>query len=213
MTTRPIVILGNGGHARVVADICRAMEREVRGFLDHDAARRYGEPGVRVLGGDDLLDDRAFVATHEFVIGIAHQRVRFRLGAAVRAKGGVLTSVLHPSAVVAPDAKIGAGVVLVAGCVVNPGAVLGDLVIVNTGATVDHDCVLEDGVHVSPGAHLTGNVTCRTYAFVGAGAVVIPGRTIGARAVVGAGAIVISDVADNVTVVGCPARLIKNVGC
>jgi len=47
MTTRPIVILGNGGHARVVADICRAAEREVRGFLDHDAVRRDGEPGAR----------------------------------------------------------------------------------------------------------------------------------------------------------------------
>jgi len=206
---RPVVILGHGGHARVVADICRAAKREVRGFLDRQGVHE----SASVLGGDDLLDDRAFVESHEYVVGIADQRIRRRLAGLVRAKGGVLASVIHPSAVVAPAVAIGAGVVVVAGCVVNPGAVLGDLVIVNTGATVDHDCVLNEGVHVCPGAHLTGNVVCGEYAFLGAGAIVIPGRAIGAWAVVGAGAVVISDVTDGVTVVGCPARAIKNAGC
>jgi sugar O-acyltransferase (sialic acid O-acetyltransferase NeuD family) len=196
-----------------VADICRAAGREVRGFLDRQGAHGDPERLAGVLGGDELLDDRAFVVSHEFVVGVGHQRTRRRLAELVRAKGGILTSVIHPSAVVAPDVRIGAGVVVVAGCVVNPGAVLGDLVIVNTGATVDHDCLLSEGVHVCPGAHLTGSVTCREYACVGAGAVVIPGRTIGARAMVGAGAVVIADVGDDVTVAGCPARVIKNVGC
>lgn len=205
----PVVILGNGGHARVVADICRVSGRTVRGFIDRGGA----PPGEHVLGGDDLLDDRAFVDAHEFVIGIAHQRIRRRLAELVLAKGGTLTSVIHPSAVVAADVVVGRGVVLVAGCIVNPASVLGDLVIVNTGATVDHDSVLHKGVHVCPGAHLAGSVICGEYAFVGTGAIVVPNRTIGQRAIVGAGAIVIADVADDVTVVGAPARVVKNVGC
>jgi len=209
---RPIVILGNGGHARVVADICRVAGREVRGFLDRQRAV-VPVRGERILGGDELLDDPSFVARYDFVIGIAHQDVRRRLGGWLRAKGAVMTNAIHPSAVVASDVTMGVGVVLVAGSVVNPGAQLGDLVIVNTGATVDHDCRLGVGVHVGPGAHLTGSVVCGEYAFVGAGAVVIPGRTIGARTVVGAGAVVVSDIGSDVTVVGCPARVIKNVGC
>lgn len=205
MSVRPLVIIGNGGHARVVADICRAGGREVAGFLDRDVGAA-ATGGRVVLGGDEVLDAHGFASDHEFVIAIADQRIRRRLGELVRAKGGSLATVVHPAAVVASDVTIGAGVVIVAGAVVNPGVVLGDLVIVNTGATVDHDCRLAAGVHVGPGAHLTGGVVCGEDALVGAGAVVIPGRTIGARAVIGAGSVVLSDVADDVTVVGSPAR-------
>ena len=72
--------------------------------------------------------------------------------------------------------------------------------------TGDHDDVLEDGVNVRPGAHLAGYVTCREDAFVGIGASVIHEVTIGGRAIVCAGAVVIRDAADDVTVMGCPAR-------
>jgi maltose O-acetyltransferase len=50
---------------------------------------------------------------------------------------------------------------------------------------------------------------CGESVLVGTGAVVIPNLTIGARAVVGAGAVVVADVAAGVTVVGCPARVVK----
>lgn len=206
---KPLVILGSGGHGRVVADIARAMGRTVAGFLDANvpAGRVFG--GIKVLGGDPLLDDRAFIAQHEFIIAIAEQRARRRLATLVRERLGALVSLVHPSAVVAPDVRIGAGTVLVAGSVVNPGAILGDLVIVNTGATVDHDCVLNDGVHICPGAHLAGTVTCGEDACIGTGAVVIQNVRIGARTMVGAGAVVIADVPTDVTVVGCPARSIS----
>src|SRR5436309_363518 len=124
-------MFGNGGHARVVLDICRAVGREVHGILDRNAGRPEGVPPPQILGGDGMLEDAAFATSYEFVIAIAHQRIRRRLGDLVRSKGGVLATVVHPSAVVAPDVTIGRGVVVVAGSVINPGAVLGDLVIVN----------------------------------------------------------------------------------
>jgi sugar O-acyltransferase (sialic acid O-acetyltransferase NeuD family) len=206
---KPIVILGCGGHGRVVADVARACGRSVTGFLDTHTKQGQFVGGLKILGGDACLDDATFVAAHEFVVAIADQQGRRRLVTLVEEKHGVLATLVHPSAVIAPDVRIGDGTVVMAGSVVNPGAVLGSFVIVNTGATVDHDCQLADGVHIAPGAHLAGAVTCGVDAFVGLGALVIQGRRIGARAVVGAGAVVIADVPDGVTVVGCPAAVVR----
>jgi sugar O-acyltransferase (sialic acid O-acetyltransferase NeuD family) len=203
-----VVIIGSGGHARVVADACRAAGRKVRGFLDPGVVPGTCVGGISVLGGDELLDDPTFATSHEFLVGIGDQRTRRALAMLVREKGAILTTAVHPSAVVAPDVRVGDGTVIIAGSVVNPGAKLGEFVVVNTGATVDHDCILGDGVHVCPGAHLAGGVTCGEDTLVGTGAAVIPGLTIGARSVVGAGAVVICDIPGNVTVVGCPARIL-----
>ena len=207
--SKPIVILGTGGHARVVADVCRAANRSIAGFVD--SSRSKGEPvgfGT-VLGPDSLLADRAFARAHEFLIGIADVNARRRLARRIVDCGGELTTVIHPRAVVGTDVEIGAGTVLVACSVVNTGARIGEGVIINTAATVDHDVIIGDFVHVAPGAHLAGSVRCRDSAFVGLGALVIQGITLGAGCTVGAGAVVVTNVGEGETVVGCPARAIR----
>ena len=210
--TKPLVILCAGGHGRVVADAARVAGRRLAGFLDSEVRVGRVHEGATVLGGDGLLDDPVFVAGHDFIVATGVQALRRRLSLAVDAPGGWLASIAHPSAIVAASAEIGGGSFLAAGAIVNPGARLGRVVIVNTGATVDHDDVLEDGVQICTGAHLAGLVTCREDAFIGTGAAVIPGRSIGRRAIVGAGATVVHDLPDDVTAVGCPARVIKSVG-
>lgn len=202
---RPLVILGAGGHGRVVADAARAAAMDIAGFLD-DAC----EPGDKrgdwpVLGRDGRLDDAEFVSGHLFVVGIGDNAVRRERAKALAASGAEFATVCHPAATVAPDVRIGAGTVLFAGCVVNTGSVLGDFVVVNTRASVDHDAQIGDGVHVGPGAVLAGTVRCDAEAFVGSGAVVLPGISVGARALVGAGAVVTRDVLPDAQVVGVPA--------
>lgn len=48
-------------------------------------------------------------------------------------------------------------------------------------------------------------------AFIGLGAMIMPGVTVGKHAIVGAGAVVTKDVPDYATVVGAPARIIKQL--
>ena len=93
--------------------------------------------------------------------------------------------------------------------VVQPDAVIGDHVIVNTGATIDHDCTIGDYAHLAPGVHLSGSVHVGEGAFLGIGSVVIPGVKIGRWSTLGAGAVAIRDLADGVTAVGVPARVLK----
>ena len=201
-----MAILGAGGHARVVLDVCRAAAIPVSGFVDPATPKGASIDAVLVLGGDELLADPEFVARHACIPGVGDQSVRRRLCEIVLARGGLLGVARHPAATVAPSVTLGPGTAVMAGAIINPGARVGSFVIVNTAAVIEHDCVLSDGVQIGPAATLCGAVQCGEDAFIGAGAVLLPGRRIGARAIVGAAAVVTRDVPDGAKVVGNPAR-------
>lgn len=208
-----MVIWGAGGHATVVADIVRLNRRhEIVAFVDDSARGRTG-----LLLGLPVIHERQKLARIrrerpcEIIIAIGDCAVRLQLAEAARKMRFTLASAVHPRAIVASTAEIGAGTVIAAGAVVNPGALLGRNVIVNTCASVDHDCVLQDGVHICPGAHLAGNVTVGRGAWIGIGATVIEGIRIGEGSVIAAGAVVVSDIPDGVLAKGVPARVSRRV--
>ncbi|HAD88169.1 MAG TPA: sugar acetyltransferase [Rhodospirillaceae bacterium] len=207
--TRPLLIIGAGGHGTVVLDAARVAGLTVLGLADADPARR----GTRVLGAPVIGDDDDVLAQDPaevlLVLGIgstADTARRRSVYDKFKDREYSFATVRHPSAVVAEDARIGAGTVVMAGAVIQPRCRIGENVIVNTGARIDHDGAVEDHVHVAPGAVLSGNVALGAGAHVGVGATVLQGVTVGADAVCGAGAVVIRDVAAGRTVVGNPAR-------
>lgn len=203
MTT--VLLVGGGGHAKVVIDVLRAAGFEVAGFLDPDPAAAPIE-GVRRLGGDaDAPALREQGLTHALV-ALGDNRLRRRIGERLREDGFTLVTAVHPSAVVSSSAWIGAGVVVMPQAVINAAARVGDHVIVNTGAIVEHDCVLGAGVHLAPRSAMGGGCELGEEAFFGLGAVARPLSRIGARAVVGAGAVVIGAIAADVVAAGVPAR-------
>ena len=165
--------------------------------------------GVPYLGDESILPGLKKKGTRSFVVGVGGVPDN-RPRAAVFQKGldaGLSpVSAIHPSAVVAKSATIGAGTVVLPGAIINPDAVLGRNVIVNSCAVVEHDARIADHAHVCPGAILCGTVQVGEGAFIGAGAVVIQGVRIGAWAVVGAGSVVLRDVPDGIRVAGAPAR-------
>jgi sugar O-acyltransferase (sialic acid O-acetyltransferase NeuD family) len=114
-------------------------------------------------------------------------------------------TVVHPSAIVAPEVQIEDGAQILAGAVVQAGCSIGGNVIVNTGARIDHDCIIDSHAHVAPGVTICGAVHVGAGAHIGAGATVIQGIRIGAGSVVGAGALVIRDVPQGAKVIGVPA--------
>ena len=207
-----IVIWGVGGHALVVADIIRASGRyELAGFLMDAENSQYARESLRpfLLGGSEKLAALREEGVHEAVVAIGDCSTRLGAAAQLRAEGFALATLVHPGAVVASDAMLGAGTVLAAGAIVGAGATLGENVIINTAATVDHECRIADGAHISPGAHLAGRIVVGRAAWIGIGASVIDNVSIGASSIIGAGAVVVRDIPDSVTAYGVPARVMK----
>jgi sugar O-acyltransferase (sialic acid O-acetyltransferase NeuD family) len=199
-----LVVVGAGGHAKVVVATARAAGHHVVAIVD-DAPARWGESllGVPISGpAARILDD----PDARVVLAIGDNAARRRLASTARCW---FVSVVHPSAVVDPTVSLGDGSVVFAGAVIQPDTRIGAHAIVNTGASIDHDCVLGDAVHVAPGTRLAGNVALGDEVFLGIGTVVIPGISIGARTTVGAGAAVVTDLPADVVAVGVPARPLR----
>lgn len=201
-----IVILGAGGHGRVICDaIDSAGEHRIVGFLDDNSAL-WGE---KVFGHHPVLgpiSDWRQCGADALAIAIGDNRVRKPLFDNCRAAGAPIATVVHPRAILSRNASIGVGAVILANAIVGPGAVIGDNTILNSACSVDHDCVVGAHTHLSAGVNIAGGVRLGEGAFVGIGAKAIPGVTVGDWAVVGAGAVVVTDVRDRTTVVGIPAR-------
>ena len=203
-----LAVVGAGGHGLVVAEAAQAQGqwRSVAFFDDAGDARRLG---TFALHGT-VADLRRLAGSNEapqVVVAIGNNQLRSDLSIELESLGFQLATVIHPSAVISPSVKLGAGTVVLAGVVVNGRTRVGRACILNTRCSVDHDNVLEDSVHVSPGAALAGGVTLGCCAWVGIGAAVIQGISIGAHARIGAGSAVIRDIPPGVTAVGCPAHV------
>ena len=203
----PVLVLGAGGHAKVVIDSLRAAGRRVAGVLDADATPRT-VAGAKVIGSDDALERLRGEGLEHAFVALGGNALRARLGARLRELGFTLVNAVHPSAVLSPSVALGAGVAVMAGACLNADTRIGDLAIVNTGATVDHDNDLGEACHVAPRCGLAGNVTVGDRAFLGVGCCAIPGVTIGCDAQVGAGGVIVRDIPAGVLAMGVPARVV-----
>ncbi|WP_416799348.1 acetyltransferase [Ciceribacter azotifigens] len=192
-----LILLGAGGHARVVAELARSTGWEIAGFLAPDNGLRGVSLASPLLGdGKDLIADPSWLNEHDLFPAIGDGEIRWREFVRLTAAGARIPSLIHPSAVVSPSAQVDAGAVVMAGAIVQAGSVIGPAAIINTGAQVDHDCRVGAGAMIAPGATLCGDVHVGDHAFIGAGAVLVPRIRVGRSAFVGAGTVVANDLAD-----------------
>lgn len=194
-----VILLGGGGHAKVVIDCLLAQGREVVAVVDQK--NKGALLGIRRHEKYDPLLHRDAA----LLIAIGDNKVRQKLAAQTSHS---FTSTVHPSAIVSSFATTGDGTMILHRAVVQAECVIGKHVILNTGSQVDHDGHIGDYVHIAPRAVLCGNVTVGEGTLIGAGAVILPGVRIGKWAVVGAGAVVTKDVEDRAVVAGVPGRVI-----
>lgn len=212
---KQLVIWGARGHASVVADIVRqGQTHEIACFVDDsggNSARGRAFLGVRVLSDRKELAAMFRRGVEDIIIAIGDCDARLKLAAAAKGLGFRLWSAVHPHAVVALSAQVGAGTVIAAGAVIGPGTTLGENVIVNSCASVDHDCRLAEGVHICPGTHLAGRVEVGRAAWIGIGSTVIERVRIGQGAFVAAGAVVVGEIPERVLARGVPARVVRKL--
>ena len=205
----PLIIVGAGGHAKVVAEAAKLSGFEIVGFVDQ-SPDRWGTKifGIPVLGDESVFespDHNDCVA----VVAVGDNMLRESIATRLLARNVKFSVVVHPSAVISPSATLGNGTVVLAGVVINSMATVGNHCIVNTMASVDHDCLVEDFSHLSPGVHLAGNCKIGRLAHIGIGVNVLPNISVGPRVIIGGGAAVTCDIPADVVALGVPAKVVK----
>jgi sugar O-acyltransferase (sialic acid O-acetyltransferase NeuD family) len=205
----PVVVLGGGGHAKVVIDTLLQTHTEILGYTcvrgdsshpklleipcigDDEAVKQYKPDLIRLIHGVGSVD----VSTLRSQIFDRFSRLGYKFDA-----------VIHPFTSISAHARILDGVQVMAGAVVNANTEVGRNSIINTRASVDHDCLIGDHVHIAPGVTISGGVQVGNGSQIGTGASVIQGVRIGANCLIGAGALVLHDVPDGAVVYGVPGK-------
>lgn len=208
MTNERVILLGSGGHARMLSLFLSRQGHTLLGCVGPSAPEAATPSSLPWLGDDDWLAARTEDGT-KLINGIGSvgsSQVRQKAFCSAVTAGKSFIDFYHPSAVMDPDIITSEGLQILAGVIIQPGCRIGKNVLVNTAAVLEHDVILGDHVHVAPRACLCGGARIATGAHIGAGAVVAQGCSIGSGAVIGMGAVVVSDVPPGVTVAGTPAR-------
>lgn len=219
--TRTLVVVGAGGLGTeftwVAQEINAAAERngaarqpwQILGYTD-DAAEKRGKQLGRYLVHGTIKETAEKLAGQDvaFAVAVGDNYTRETLARAAEAAGWCPATLVHPSVILADDARIGAGTYIAPGCVICPSAQVGNHVVINTHVSVGHDSVLEDYSQICPGARISGGCRIGKHAFLGSNASLTPGVAVGCGAVVGANSHAVRTVAPGMTVIGCPARVV-----
>jgi sugar O-acyltransferase (sialic acid O-acetyltransferase NeuD family) len=208
--TELVVVVGAGGHGKVVAEALSLMvSDEIDGFIDcNEAIQGTCVLGRPVIAGHDWLFREAEERLIAVALGIGNEFDRQRLWRECTENGIQVLTVIHPDATIASSTVIGEGAVVLAKAVLNADSQVGRGAIINTAAVIEHDVTIGDFAHVAPNATTGGGVRIGALCHIGLGAQILPGIAIGSRTSVGAGAVVLHDLPEQVVAVGNPARIL-----
>ena len=211
---KPVVIIGAGGFAREVLDVIDAInaERKQYDMLGYIVDPQYGAPGILIndkpiLGGFDWLENHSAEVFVTCGVGPSHHR--YRLVRRAEAAGCRFFSIIHPMVRVTRWVQLGEGAIITAGCILTNQIHIGNHVHLNLDCTIGHDVIIEDFVTLAPGVHVSGHVRLGEGAYVGTGANLIERLRIGEWSIIGAGSTAVKDVPADTTVVGVPAKVIR----
>jgi len=200
------VLLGAGGHAKVLYEILRLNQLPVAGYISKENLPDAFFQELDYLGNDDTQQ----ITAEQYVLvntlgSIKNTQPRQSLYQRYKAKGFAFPAITHPAAIISSSAQIAQGVQVLAGAVINAAAVIEENTIINTRAVIEHDCHIGTHNHIAPGAVICGNVSTGANVHIGAGAVINQGLHISDNAVIASGAVVISNVSENALFAGVPA--------
>lgn len=201
-----LIIVGAGGHGKVVADAAIKMNKWSSIIFFDDKCESQSVLGCKVIGNLEYIG--GYLVEHQVVIAVGNNEVRQDIVNRLSELDVEYATIIHPSSVIGLDTEIGDGSVVFAGAVINPDTTLGKHCIVNTSATIDHDNWIGDFVHLSPGSHTAGNVSMGDGVWLGIGACIKEGITIDANIIIGAGATVVKHLNEKGVYVGTPATIL-----
>ncbi|XOQ58580.1 MAG: Acetyltransferase [Clostridium sp.] len=211
MSMKKIVIVGAGGHCKVIVDIIRSINQyEIVGITDKNIKGKLLD--IPILGNDSILKELYDSKVNYAFIGIGGLKninIRNEIYNKLKKIGFKLPVLIHKKAIVSTYAKIHEGTCVMAGAIINAGTDIGRNCIINTGSIIEHDCKIGNNTHISPNSAIAGGVNIGFNTHIGIGSSIIQQRIIGNNVTIGAGAVVIDNIPNNSVAVGVPAKVIK----
>ncbi|MEG0564465.1 acetyltransferase [Anaerorhabdus sp.] len=201
---RKVILIGNGGHAKVIADIIKLNNDEIVGFIVDKGYDTNNALGLKWLGDFTVID--RYKEDYEFIIAIGSNKLRNQISELYDLKWH---TAIHPSAIIDTTCIVSEGTCIMANAVVNSSAKIGKHCIINTGSIVEHDCIVDDYCHLSPNSVICGTVKIGKEVHVGAGSTVINNISIIDNVIIGAGACVVKDIVESGTYVGVPTKKVE----
>lgn len=212
---KTLIIIGAGGHGRVVAD-CAELTNQYQKivFLDDSYPEKLKNLHWDIIGPAASFKQYSLkygVVSTDFIVALGSNKLRAQILSTLSAEKLNIASIIHPSAIISSNAIIKEGVVVCANAVINIGTIVNSGSIINTASTIDHDCDIGECVHISPGANIAGSVVIKQYSWVGIGASVIECITLQKNTQVAAGSVVIKSTKENSLYAGIPATFKKAI--
>ena len=184
MLQRSLLILGAGGHGKVVLDVAESMKcYEIIHFLDDGKAVGEKVLGYQVVG--KISECYLYSGNYtDAIVALGKNEVRLELTKRLKALGYHIPILIHSTSVVSRHANIKEGTVIMPQAVINADARIGTACIINTGAIIEHDCSVGDGSHIAYRAVLGGGAKVGCEVLVDIGSIVGRNADIADRTVV-----------------------------
>ena len=211
---KKLLILGCGGHGRVVADVAeKCNEYEEISFLDNNYLNSNFSKIInskKVIGeiSKENIEKFSTKFSHIF-LGIGDNKLRIKWLNIINKMGFKIPIIIDPSAEISKYANLEKGSFINTNVVIQCNSKIKFGSILNTSCTIDHDTIVGEGTHISPGTNIAGNVHIGKYCWIGIGSRIIQNIRIGDNVTVGGGSLVLKDIPNNLKVFGSPINVIK----
>ena len=197
-----IIIIGAGGHSKVIIDIIRELGNyNIVGIYDDNKTGYFS--GIKIIGKIAEIDNKK---NEYFIIGIGNDKIRKKI--AEEYNQLKWATLIHPKTIIAKTATIKEGTVVCAGAIIQTEVEVGKHCIINTNCSIDHESIIGDYCSICPSSTICGQVKVGESSFIGANSTIIQTIEIGKECIIGAGSVVIRNIPNNSKVVGNPAKVI-----
>lgn len=211
---KKIIIIGAGGHSKVVADIILNQEKyEIVGLIDNTVGVKNGFFNLKVLGSQSELHH--LIQKNQIyggVVAIGDNYIRSTIVKKIKQEVSNFKFIncIHPKSTIASDVTMGEGNVIMAGATINSSTELGSHCIINTNSSIDHDNKISDFSSIAPNSACGGNVTIGEFSAIGIGASVKHNIAIGFNCIIGANSFVDINTKSNAIYYGISAKYIRD---
>ena len=216
---KKIIIIGGKGNGTLVLSTIKDIniikkEWEVLGFLnDRETDDIYGYP---VLGKVDYETVHKYMEDPDvfFYYALISVKLNYKFLPKLHNLQIPLerfATLVHPTAVVADNVKIGYGTVIMAQCCISAYSEVGNFVQMLPQSFMGTQAKLCDYAYMAPKAYVGAYSTLNVGAYMGPGSSIIEFQNMGEWSLAGMGTVIIKSVPDYTKVVGNPARVIGKV--